>query len=217
MTESRMYRLHYFPAQGRGQGIRYALVAGGIPFEDVTCKNNPPSEEEKALWLALGGNTTTNVPLLTDGEKMWTQSRAVLKVAGRKAGLMPANDEELFLVDKLIADASDLADCSFKAVGMFGASKEAQQNFKNVDIPKHAGNIERQLTGDWFVGNKFSLADVAVYTVLTTNCRVQVPDCLNAFPKLAAFVKRFEALPNIAAYQKSERFTQLMTFGEIAK
>ena len=217
MTESRMYRLHYFPAQGRAQGARYALVAGGIPFEDISNKSNPPSEEDKALWLALGGNTTTNVPLLTDGDKMWSQSRAVLKVAGRKAGLMPANDEDLYLVDKLIADASDLADCSFKAVGMFGATKEAQQKFKNEDIPKHAGNIERQLTGDWFVGGKFSLADVAVYTVLTTNCRNQVPDCLNAFPKLSAFVKRFEAIPAIAAYQKEERFTKLMKFGEIEK
>ena len=141
----------------------------------------------------------------------------MLKVAGRKAGLMPADDEGLYMVDKMIADSLDLADESFKAVGMFGATKEAQANFRDNVCPKHIGNIERQLTGNWFVGNKLSLADVAVYTVLTTNCRNQIPDVLNNFPKLQAFVKRFEANPNIAAYQKQERFTNLMRFPEIEK
>ena len=144
MVESRLLRLHYFPAQGRAQGIRYALVCGGVPFEDIPATGGGVANDaDKKLWLTLGGNTTTNVPLLTDGEHHWSQSNAVLKVAGRKAGLMPANDEDIFTVEKLLCDAADLQGASFKAVTMFGAPREAQQNFKNVDIPKHVGNIER--------------------------------------------------------------------------
>ena len=154
--------------------------------------------------------------MLVDGNKVYTQSGAVLMAAGRKAGLIPADEEGQYMTDKLIADATDLQGCSFKAIKQFGATTEAEKNFVNNDIPKHVGNIERQLgENEWFIGGKLSLADVAVYTILTTNCRNLVPEFLSAFPKLDAFVKRFEALPKIAEYQKTENFTNLIKFAAI--
>ena len=99
---------------------------------------------------------------------------------------------------------------------MFGATPEAEKKFINEDLPKHVGNIERQLgDNEWFVGGKLSVADIGVYDALTSKCRNLVPDFLGAFPKLDAFVKRVEALPNMAKYRSEERFTKLMAFPAI--
>merc|ERR1712083_34020 len=159
--------------------------------------------------MKLGGNTTTNVPMLVCGDKAYTQSLAVIRVAARKGGLMPTGDDELYQVDNLISAAADLRDASFKAVGMFGATPEAQKNFVEVAAPKHIGNFQRLLgDNEYFVGGKLSVADITVYDVLTTKCRAMVPGCLDAYPKLDAFVKRIDALPKIEEYRKSEKFTQ---------
>ena len=218
MVDSKL-KLYYFGVmQGRAQGIRYALTAGGRDFEDIFPNEFPPSQEYKDMCNKIGGNTTTNIPMLVDGNKVYTQTVAVLLQAGRMSGLMPADEDSQYEVDKLVADADDLSNGSIKALKMFGAPRDAELNFMNNMLPKHVGNIERQLgDNEWFVGGKFSIADVAIYTVLDTNCRGLVPDCLSAFPKLEAFCKRFEALPKIAEYRASERFTKLGTFTPIEK
>ena len=97
-----------------------------------------------------------------------------------------------------------------------GATQEAQRNFVEKVLPLHGGNIERQLgESEYFVSGKLSVADIAVYDVLTTKCRNLVPNSLEAFPKLDAFVKRIEGLEKIAAYRASEQFTKIMAFPPI--
>ena len=77
-------KFHYYGAQGRGQQIRFTLVQGGIDFEDVSAAF-PPAEGQKEKWIELGGNTTTNVPMLETADgKTYTQSSAVLRYAARK-------------------------------------------------------------------------------------------------------------------------------------
>merc|ERR1719296_107419 len=130
-------KVHYFPAQGACQGIRYTLVAGGVAFEDVPAKSFPPTQEDKDLWRSLGKNTTTNVPMIVVGDKVYTQSTAVIRQAARLAKLEPTGDDDLYLADKLLADASDLASTAQKAIKMFGATPEAEKKFINEDLVKH--------------------------------------------------------------------------------
>ena len=205
MVDSGKLTLYYYPAQGAAQQIRTTLAAGGVAFEDCVPATHPPAAEDRALWAKLGGNSTTNIPMLIDGDKVYTQSLAVLRVAARRGGLMPTDDAEVYLVDKLIADVADLRAASYKACAMMGASQEAMASYVKEVMPKHVGNIERQLgDNEYFVGAKLSVADTAVYDVLTTMCRNLVPDCLAAFPKLDAFVTRIEGLEKVAEYRKSE-------------
>ena len=96
MVSSTKAQFHYFNGIGIGQQIRYTLVAGGVEWEDVLASAYPASTEETAKWIEMGGNTTTNVPLLAVGDKVYTQSLAVLRVAARMGGLMPTDDEELY-------------------------------------------------------------------------------------------------------------------------
>ena len=126
MVDATKIQLHYYKAHGRAQQIRYCLAAGGVEFENAfPAGGYPPSAEDKAKWVAIGKNTTTNVPMLVQGDKVYSQSSGCIRVAARKGGLMPTDDEEAAECDAMIAHADDLRSISYGALGAFGASPEA--------------------------------------------------------------------------------------------
>ncbi|XP_040854575.1 glutathione S-transferase Mu 4 isoform X6 [Ochotona curzoniae] len=67
----------------------------------------------------------------------------------------------------------------------------------------------------WFAGDKITFVDFLTYDVLDLH-RVFVPSCLEAFPNLKAFVSRFEDLPKISAYIKSNRFLPRPLYTKVA-
>lgn len=211
-------KLHYYPATGRGHAIRLALSAANIPFEDAYPEGGfPPSAEVKEGWQKIGGNTTTNVPMLqvADG-KVFTQSSAVLRAVGRMGGLMPSTDDELYMVDKLIADAEDLRGEAYKSFIPWGATSEMADAFIKKVLPLHLGNLERQLknsTGDYFVGDSLTIADISVYDVCTNFGANRVPGALNEFPALKAWVDKVESNEGIKKYLASDSYAGLMKFG----
>ena len=72
MVSTSKAQFHYFKGIGIGQNIRFTLVAGGVEWEDVLASAYPASAEETAKWIEMGGNTTTNVPMLVVGDKVYT-------------------------------------------------------------------------------------------------------------------------------------------------
>lgn len=98
-----------------------------MEFEDKV-SSYPPTAEEKATWLALGKNTTTNVPMLTIGDKVYTQSSACLRVVARKGGLMPVDEDLQYQVDNLIAAVDDFRSAAYRII--FGGDEAAIANFR---------------------------------------------------------------------------------------
>ncbi|KAL3782579.1 hypothetical protein HJC23_005282 [Cyclotella cryptica] len=211
-------KLHYYQATGRAHAIRLALAAGNIPFEDVYPVGGfPPSEDVRAQWRKLGGNTTNNVPMLemTDG-RVFTQSQAVLRAVGRMSGLMPSEEGLLYLTDKLIADAEDLRLESYKSFVAWGASQETADAFIEKVLPLHIGNLERQLknsSGDYFVGQSLTIADIACYDAAVNFGSSRVPGALDQFPGLKSWVAKVESNEGIKKYLASDSFAHLMKFG----
>mmetsp|Transcript_11107 Transcript_11107/g.10637 ORF Transcript_11107/g.10637 Transcript_11107/m.10637 type:complete len:227 (-) Transcript_11107:124-804(-) len=215
-------KLYYYKATGRAHAIRLALAAADIEFEDVCAASFPPTSEEVQLWRTIGGNTTTNVPMLqmSDG-KVYTQSGAVLRAVGRMGNLMPSNGKETqddddlyYLMDKLMADAEDLRVAAYKSFVNWGATKECADEFINDVFPKHAGNMDRQLKGtDFFIGNKMTIADICVYDALVNFGTNRIPgDSLKDFPKLKELIKRVESNPGIKTYLSSEQYAGIYKF-----
>ncbi|NXN17101.1 GSTM2 transferase, partial [Indicator maculatus] len=68
----------------------------------------------------------------------------------------------------------------------------------------------------WFVGDKLTFVDFVAYDVLDQH-RVLAPDCPELQGNLSQFLQRFEALPQISAYLRSERFLRFPFFGPEAK
>jgi len=56
---------------------------------------------------------------------------------------------------------------------------------------------------------------MAVFDVYDTQCMVFVPNCLENFPKMTAFIQACNELPRIAAYKASDAFAGLMKFGAL--
>ena len=56
--------LYYYPACGRANQLRLALAEAGIAWKDEYPQGFPPTAEEVANWTSIGGNLTTNVPML---------------------------------------------------------------------------------------------------------------------------------------------------------
>lgn len=207
--------LHYYGAQGRGQQIRYTLAAGGIEWNDESAPF-PCGDEVKAKWLALGGNLTTNVPMLVVNGKAYTQSSAVLRHAARLGGLMPTDAELQYQVDNIIAAVDDYRTEAYKPIFpvlMGTPDAKSIAHLKDNALPKHFQNLERLLGGnDYFVANQLSVADLTVFDILKNFSFNMFPSLKPQFPKLAAFADRVAAVPKIAAYLASEKYTVLMAF-----
>lgn len=211
-------KLYYYAATGRANQIRLALAASDVEWEEVNPAAFPPTADDKKLWTEIGGNTTTNVPMLklADGQ-VFTQSSAIIRAVARRAGLMPSSEEELNLTDKLLADADDLRDASYKCFVTWGAPQELADEFIATVLPLHLGNIERQLIEggkDFFVGDEMSIADLSLYDAVTSYGSGRVPgDALEAFPQLKEFVDRVASNPKIKAYLAGPIYSALMKFG----
>ena len=85
-----MLRYYYLDKRVKGESIRLALVVGGIPFEDVRC-----SYEEVAAMRASSCLPFSQVPALQIGDDptLHGQSQALLRWAGRTAGLYPVEHQ----------------------------------------------------------------------------------------------------------------------------
>jgi glutathione S-transferase len=203
--------LHYYGAQGRGQQIRFALAEAGIEWEDEVAAY-PPSAEVVQQWRDLGGNLTTNVPMLVLDGKAYTQSSAVMRVVARKGGLMPTDPELQYEVDNLIAACDDMRSPAYSII--FGAKEPEHVATFKAALTKHMSNFERLLGNkDWFVGDSCTVADVDVFDVCNNFSFNLLPSMKADFPKLSAFMTRFAERPNIKSYLASEKFTKLMAFG----
>lgn len=205
-------KVHYYPAAGKANQIRLALAASGIPFEDKFATTFPPSPQVKEEWVRLGGNTTTNVPMLQMDDKVYTQSAAVLRAVGRKGGLMPEGADDLYMTDKLIDDAEDLRNESYKCMVHWGVPQELADTFIAEVLPKHLGNLERQLkssTGAFFLGDKLTIADIAVYDAVVNFGSDREPTALDEFAALKKFKEDVEANEGISKYLASDQYAAI--------
>mmetsp|Transcript_15243 Transcript_15243/g.16924 ORF Transcript_15243/g.16924 Transcript_15243/m.16924 type:complete len:239 (-) Transcript_15243:163-879(-) len=221
MSGEEIAKLYYYPATGRAHQIRLALAASGIVWDDVF-GSFPPNQEQKEEWRSIGGNTTTNVPMLVmPNGKVYTQSHAVLKAVGRMGKLMPSGDDDLYLVDKLLADAEDIRTAAYKTFVTWGAPQSDVDAFlspKGLEL--HLGNLERQLVSKYFIGDNLTIADISVYDAVTSFglnrlTTAKREELLGKFPKLAAWIPLVESdNPKIASYLSSDDYEmEIMKFG----
>lgn len=206
-------KLYYWPAVGRNRQIQLCLAELGATWKDMHWEaehmnNSVLKDKFFAKCKQLGGNVTTNVPMLELSGKFYTQSTAVLKFVGRRGNLYPTSLEECFRVDNIICAAEDLRSLCYSVRATHSKAVEA---FKKEGLPRHLRNFT-QLLGDedFFSAAAFSVADIAAFDALHTFAEGQVPGCLEDFPRLTAFCSRIGKRPRIAEYLESEQAKALV-------
>ena len=213
-----MPALYYWPARGRGEQLRLIFAEAGVAFTDYAFDMGKPGDKEAFFksCAELGGNCTTNVPMVKIDGQYLTQSSAVLRYLARRYGLYPAEYDlqACYECDNLIAAAEDLRSANYKPMAMFGGGEKEKEAYVKQTLPTHLKNTARLLgKKNYFSGEHVTVADLTFYDVLHV-CECQVPGCIlgSAFPTLRDFFLRMEARPGIADWIASEQRKKLFAF-----
>jgi glutathione S-transferase len=179
------------------KAIAYELKTVSFSAGDLT----------KPEYLAL--NPRHKVPTIADGDFSLYESAAIFEYldeqysAGKK--LFPGSVRQRAVIRRLVREADEyLAHALERLVDQVLFTKQEKWDLREIAAGREAflkelDTFEGYLGGDWFAG-ELSAADFTLYPIIALCLRMEKkkPD-LNVGreigPKIAAWMKRFEALP----------------------
>jgi glutathione S-transferase len=197
-------RLRYFPFPGRAGAIRDALKIGKVAFEDDFVSPEQFRERRASGEFPFGGLPVLDVETAT-GKYCSAQSNAILRFAGRLAGLYPVDD----LIQALKVDeAMDVGEDINQLMGPSLHEKDVQKKMvmrkelAEKTLPEWATYLERLLISNgstgFIVGNALTVADLKLYWIvdwLTSGILDGIPtDLFDACPNLTAWRKNVTAV-----------------------
>ena len=149
------------------------------------------------------------------GDQKLTQSNAILRYIARKNDLCGKTDAEKARVDLMAEQSMDFRN------GIVRISYNP--NFEQL-LPEYLVGLDKKLDEfsrfladfPWFAGNNISFVDFIMYELLDQH-RILAPEAVAKFGKLVDFLNRFEKLPQIEAYMKSDRFLKAPINNKMAK
>ena len=178
-------------------------------------------EEEEKDWEKVRSTLNMpfpNLPYLIDNSQSapieLTQSNTILRYLARRFDLYGDSDLERSEIDLLQDEAYDFRNEIIKtAYTLGGEYNEVYDHFANNTLPDYLHSFEQYLTNQkhqtFFVGDRLSLVDFVFYELLW-QMQLMVPGSITEpdQPMLIAFIKHFEAIPQIAAYTQSENYIE---------
>ncbi len=195
--------LTYFDARGRAEPIRLVLAYAGVPFEDRGL-----SHEQ---WAKAKAETPLGqLPYLVvgdaDGERVIPQTMAIVRHLARANGLDGKDELERVAADVAAETALDARTAhSQLRFSPAWADEAAKAKFAAETVPAHLARLDK-LIGDrtWFASSAPTYADLVAFDTLDRLVGAW-PAILAGSPRLAAFVDRVRALPELASYLASRR------------
>ncbi|MCC8949709.1 glutathione S-transferase [Bradyrhizobium sp. USDA 4523] len=196
-------KLYHFALSGHAHRARLFLSLLEIPHElvDVDLKS---AAQKRPEYLAL--NPFGQVPVLDDDGVIIPDSNAILVYLATKLGRtdwLPQDARGAAAVQRwLSVAAGDLAfgPAAARLITVFGA----KHNPDDVIARAHVllKRLEAHLAGrDWLVGAAPTIADVALYSYLSSAPEGNVD--LSAYARVNAWLRRIEALPGFVAFAKT--------------
>lgn len=218
------YELYYWPMiQGRGEFVRLAFEAAGVPYVDVArlpkAKGGGVESITKVLGGSLGGTRPFAPPVLRAGRTVVAQTSAILHFVGPALGLVPKDVAGRFAVHQHQLTIMDLAaevhDTHHPiATGLYyedqkPEAKKRAKHFIAERIPKFLGYFEELLGKRKFlVGSAITYADTSIFQTIE-GLRYAFPKAMKKFekkiPRLLTLHERVVTRPGIAKYLASER------------
>jgi len=222
------YELHYWPTiQGRGEFVRLALEAAGVPYTDVARGPEARGQGTPALMHILQDRHVSHPPFappfLKDGELLVGQTAAILHHLGPALKLVARNEQARVWTQQIQLTIADMVSEAHDThhplgIGLYYEDQRPEalrraQEFCRDRLPKFLqwfeSIIARNPAGDrHLVGGRLSYADLSLFQ-LVEGLRYAFPKAagqvLARTPKVVQLHERVAALPRVAAYLRSER------------
>ena len=196
-------KLTYFDFDGgRAEPIRIALHHGGIEFEDARI-----SFDE---FIGMRESTRFNsVPTMEIDGKILTQTNAMLRYVGKKAGLYPGDELQAFYCDEPMDAVEDMLHRIVATFGLEGDElRKAREKLAAGWLTTFIEGLDELLTrggGEYFADDRLTVADLKVFVQmisLATGTLDHVPTDIveQVAPALARHRDRIAADPIVTAY-----------------
>lgn len=215
------YDLWYWDGiPGRGEFVRLALEAGGIPYRDRA--REPGGAEAIVRDMKTRDHHPPFAPPYLVGEDISVgQTANILLFLGERHGLAPrdlagrlwVHQIQLTIAD-LVAEAHDVHHPIANSLYYEDQKKEAARrarHFREERIPKFLAWFERVLVheGMWLAGGeKWTYADLSLFQLID-GLRFAFPKRMatlaGQYPKVRRLYERVAALPELKDYLSSER------------
>ncbi|XP_019858949.1 PREDICTED: glutathione S-transferase-like isoform X2 [Amphimedon queenslandica] len=218
------WELVYWPGMaGRGEFVRLMFEEAGVTYEDVgeTQGVQAVLEYIQGKNQEGGGIPIYAVPVIIKDQFRMCQMPAILQYLGKKYSMAPDSLEEDARAMQITLGVSDFIEEGHNAFhpyersGTYDSQKEMAADFIKRFLEKrflkHLLYLENCLKYNndgkgFFVGDKLSYADIAVFNGLrVSDSQFPAEYAAADIPLLKAFRDRIASRPKIAEYLKSDR------------
>jgi len=164
------FKVTYFAAYGRVETARILLALSGQEFEDFrypisfgtpgdfSTIHRPEFDADQAAGKFDYGMNM--IPVIESGDFRLAQSKAIERYLAKKFGMMGGTLEEEAWVDAINEHVGDISAAFMK--------KDSEEQWFKESLPTYMRKLEAALPGTqgYAVGDKISLADVAIFRLL---------------------------------------------------
>ena len=192
----------------RAEVLRVSLFIGEITFEDVRITMD--EFEEVILTGKLRKSITIpfhQLPVLEVNGQIIGQTGGIARYCGKLSNLYPKDDFLAAKVDQIIDAATDITSLISPTVREKNLKirKIMRERLVNKLLPRWFNYLEkileREINSTWFVNNKMSIADIAIWRLLgwlKSGILDGVPNnIVDKFPKLNAIHNQVHKHPKV--------------------
>jgi len=156
----------------RAEVLRVSLFISNIPFEDVRISREEFINMIKTGYLPNGKKVPFHqLPVIEVDGEIIAQTGAIARYCGKISNLYSNDDINAAKIDQIIDAATDITNLVSPTIREKDAQKKAEDRLllKNKLLPRwfrYLENILSESTSDWFVENKMTIADIAMWRLL---------------------------------------------------
>ena len=199
----------------RAEVARLALFIADVKFEDLRVNSTEFSYLQENGKLMDGTLIPFNqLPVLVINGQSIAQTGGIARICGKLSGMYPEDIIEAGKVDQIIdtvTDINELLNPSMKENDPI-KKRVMRAELTNKDLPNYFGYLEDILNANesnWFVGDKMSVADIAVWGMLgwiTSGVLDDIP------PSVVSPFKRLKKLYNEVSQNPHVREWKIKTY-----
>ena len=156
----------------RAEVLRVSLFISNIPFEDVRISREEFISMIKTGYLPNGKKVPFHqLPVIEVDGEIIGQTGAIARYCGKISNLYSNDNINAAKIDQIIDAATDITNLVSPTIREKDEQKKIEDRLllKNKLLPRwfrYLENILSESTSDWFVENKMTIADIAMWRLL---------------------------------------------------